>query len=168
MWTLGEICAGIGAFSVGAIGLPIKTLWHIEKDLRAQELLKKRFPETDIYGDIYDIDPKELKYVDIITAGIPCQPFSLAGRRMGLNDSRWIWPRVFEVIEYIHPSWVILENTPDFKEMGYDAVKADLESCGYQVQAGIIPAISVRLPHIRERILIIAHSPGQRRLGLYS
>jgi DNA (cytosine-5)-methyltransferase 1 len=99
---------------------------------------------------------------DLLTGGFPCQPFSQAGRRRGTEDDRYLWPEMLRVIREFHPRWVVGENVGGFvtwnEGMVLEQVHADLEGEGYEVQAFIIPAVSVNAPHRRDRIWIVAHA----------
>lgn len=100
--------------------------------------------------------------VDILTGGFPCQPFSQAGRRRGTEDDRHLWPEMLRVIREFHPRWVIGENVGGFVTWNdglvLEQVHADLEGEGYEVQAFIIPAVSLNAPHRRDRVWIVAHA----------
>lgn len=102
--------------------------------------------------------------VDILTGGFPCQPFSQAGRRRGTEDDRHLWPEMLRVIREFHPRWVIGENVGGFvtwsNGLVLEQVHTDLEGEGYEVQAFIIPAVSLNAPHRRDRVWIVAHSNG--------
>lgn len=107
--------------------------------------------------------------IDLITGGFPCQGFSQAGKRRGKNDSRFLWPAMFQVIRITKPRWVIAENVSGLLSieggMVFEQVCADLESEGYEVWPFIIPAVAKNAPHRRDRVWIIAnsHSGGGRR-----
>lgn len=104
----------------------------------------------------------------LLTGGFPCQPFSQAGRRKGTADDRYLWPEMLRVIREFHPRWVIGENVGGLvtwsEGLVLEQVHLDLEAEGYEVQAFIIPAVSVNAPHRRDRVWIVANrkSGGQR------
>lgn len=100
--------------------------------------------------------------VDLIIAGYPCQPFSVAGRRLGERDPRHLWPYVRRTIEQVRPPLVFLENVPGHLSLGWDRVYRDLTRLGYRVEAGIFSASEVGAPHKRERMfaLAVAHGYG--------
>lgn len=94
--------------------------------------------------------------VTLITGGFPCQPFSVAGKRGGKADDRYLWPAMFRVIEEVRPRWVVGENVAGIVRMELDTCLSDLERIGYTTQAFIIPACAVNAPHRRDRVWIVA------------
>lgn len=95
-----------------------------------------------------------------------CQPVSLAGRRKGQTDERWLWPDMFRVVREVRPGWVVAENVPGLRTLGADSVLADLESEGYSCWPLVVGAENVGAPHKRHRVWIVAHSkrPGRDRI----
>ncbi len=91
-----------------------------------------------------------------ITGGYPCQPFSVAGKQLGTEDPRHLWPFIKEGIRAIRPIWCFFENVPGHLNIGYREVKQELEGLGYTVKEGIYSAEEVGAPHRRERLFILA------------
>ncbi len=107
-------------------------------------------------------------HVDIITAGVPCQPASCAGKRGGSKDPRWLWPETFRVIREFRPAWCLLENVYGLvsleRGLVFESLCAELEAIGYEVAPPfIIPACGVNAPHRRYRVWIVCHA---KRTGL--
>src|SRR5690606_19161558 len=94
--------------------------------------------------------------VDIVTAGYPCQPFSVAGKRRGADDPRHLWPHVARIIGEIKPPFVFLENVAHHLRLGFPEVAAGLVGMGYRLAAGLFTAAEVGAPHRRERLFILA------------
>lgn len=91
--------------------------------------------------------------------GIPCQPWSVAGKRAGADDPRHLWPDALRVVRECEPEWVFIENVGGFVRDGYfGLVRPDLEGAGYRVEAGLFEAAEVGAPHERERLFILAYS----------
>lgn len=98
----------------------------------------------------------------LVTAGFPCQPFSVAGKRQGERDDRYLWPQTIAVIKEIKPSWVLLENVTGIINLALDTVLSDLEGAGYSTETLIIPACAVNAWHRRDRVWIVANAKGTR------
>ena len=163
-----DLCSGIGGFALGfewaELSYPIL---FCDIEPWSRKVLKKHWPHVPICEDVKEIanDPDEFisGHIDILTAGYPCQPFSLAGKRRGEEDDRHIWPYIFSIIQKKRPSWTVFENVYGHITMGLDTVLTDLESEGYATRTFIIPACAVGAPHKRDRLWIISHT--DRRVG---
>jgi DNA (cytosine-5)-methyltransferase 1 len=100
--------------------------------------------------------------IDLLTGGFPCQPFSVAGRRKGKSDDRYLWPNMFKIIQETKPTWIIGENVPGIINMGLETTVFDLEEEGYEVEVLVLPAIGVSALHKRNRVWIIANTDTER------
>lgn len=117
-----DLFAGIGGFSLAAHGIGWQTLAFVEKDEFCRKVLAKNFKGAAIYDDIFDFSGKPFRgQCDIITAGFPCQPFSTAGARNGVNDERYLFPETLRVIAEAKPTWVVLENVDGLVSMANDS-----------------------------------------------
>ena len=96
--------------------------------------------------------------LDLLTAGYPCQPFSLAGKRLGAEDDRHLWPHIAALVADLRPAWCLFENVAGHVTLGIDRVLADLEEIGYACWPVVVPACAVGAPHRRDRVWIIARS----------
>ena len=137
--------------------------WMVEVDKFGSQILKHHWPEAEIYGDIYKIDGKELEPVDLICGGFPCQPVSLAGKRGGTSDERWLWGEFARIIRQVKPRWVVAENVTGLLSANsgraFAEVLRDLAESGYDAVWDVFPAGGqggVGALHRRERIFIIA------------
>ncbi len=95
--------------------------------------------------------------IDLLTGGYPCQPFSHAGKRLGAEDVRHLWPEMRRVIDLTRPRYILAENVSGHVTMGLDTVLAELEADGYTCGAVVIPACAVNALHRRDRVWILAH-----------
>lgn len=157
-----DLCSGIGGFALGFqwAGLS-KPVLFCDIEPWSRRVLKKHWPDVPIAEDVKELsnDPERLvPDCDILTAGYPCQPFSVAGQRRGAEDDRHIWPEIFTIIKAKRPTWCVFENVYGHVSMGLDQVLSDLEAIGYSTQAFVVPACGVGAPHRRNRVWIIAHS----------
>ena len=168
-----DLFSGIGGFSLGLERTGnFKTVAFCEIDKYCKLLLQKHWKGVKIYDDVKEITKERLEAdgiesPDIITGGFPCQSFSVAGRRKGTDDSRYLWPEMFRIIKIFKSKFVIGENVRGIVNiqngMVFEAVCSDLESEGYEVQPFLIPAAGVGAPHRRERIFFIASLENARR-----
>jgi len=157
-----DLCSGIGGFALGFewAGLSQPVLFcDIEEWPR--KILAKHWPDVPIAEDVKELanDPdRNVPDCDIITAGYPCQPFSLAGERRGAEDDRHIWPDIFSIVQRKRPAWCVFENVYGHISMGLDEVLSDLERESYSVRPFIVPACATDAPHRRDRVWIIARN----------
>ncbi len=114
---------------------------------------------------------KRRRRIDIITAGVPCQPASCAGKRRGREDDRWLWGEAIRVLAELNPRWAIFENVAGLLSlesgMAFEHLLLDVEAQGYSVQAFIIPACAVNAPHRRDRVWIVANSISDTERGAH-
>ena len=166
MLTLGSLFAGIGGFEIAATWAGIRPVWSNEIDPFCCKVLRKNFDHEIIEKDIRSCGKHNLKKVDIITGGFPCQPFSCAGKRKGTKDDRYLWPEMLRIIQELRPKWVIGENVADIISMDdgktFENILIDLENEGYRTETYLIPACGVGAWHRRNRVWIIAHCSTQR------
>jgi DNA (cytosine-5)-methyltransferase 1 len=154
---IGSLCTGYGGLDMAVEAyFNAKTVWCAEFDKNASHLIEQRFGIPN-HKDIKNIDWSSLESVDILTAGYPCQPFSVAGSRKGNNDSRHIWPDILKGISILRPRVIILENVKGHLNLGFDIVLKDLAEQGYDANWEIVRAAEVGAPHHRRRLFIIAY-----------
>jgi DNA (cytosine-5)-methyltransferase 1 len=162
MLKLLDLFSGIGGFSLGLESTGgFETIAFVEKDDFCQKVLKKHWPNITIEGDIRNV--KGDKYeADVITGGFPCQPFSVAGKRKGTYDDRYLWDETIRVVRECKPRWFIGENVEGLININNGVVlrqvQTDLEKEGFEVQCIIIPASGIGAWHQRKRIWIMAYS----------
>jgi DNA (cytosine-5)-methyltransferase 1 len=154
-----DLFSGIGGFALACrmVG-GIETVAFCEREPYCQKVLAKHWPTVPICNDIHDLKGTEYGTVELITGGFPCQPFSIAGKRSGKEDDRFLWPQYLRIIETTRPRWVLGENVAGIVGMELDQVLSDLDGAGYSARAHIIPAVGVDAPHRRDRVWIVAHS----------
>ena len=185
--THGSLFSGIGGFDYAARMMGWRNAFHCEINGFCSRILKYHFPDARHYEDITRTDFTEWRgRIDVLTAGFPCQPFSVAGQRKGADDDRYLWPQVVRAIHEIRPAWVVGENVAGIltmvqpgtevkvgseaslfgegdaqrtslrQEYVIETVCRDLEREGYSVQPFVIPACAVGAPHRRDRVWIVA------------
>lgn len=151
-----SLFSGIGGFDLGLERAGMECVGQVEKDEYCLAVLAHHWPAVKRVADIYDVTESDFGAVDLVCGGFPCQPFSLAGKRAGAGDHRYLWPEMLRVIKAYRPSWVLGENVAGIVGVELDKVLADLESEGYELQTFIIPACAVDAPHERKRVWIVA------------
>jgi DNA (cytosine-5)-methyltransferase 1 len=157
---VGSICSGVGGLDLALGG---EVAWHVENDPGANRVLAARWPGVPNYGDLKVVHWELATRVDVITAGWPCQPFSLAGKRKGAADDRHLWPFVVEALDELRPRWFIGENVRSHLSKGFGVVLDDLSGLGYRVRWGVVRASDAGAPHKRERVfLVAAHTDSLR------
>jgi DNA (cytosine-5)-methyltransferase 1 len=158
---------GIGGFSLAARWAGWHTVAWCEINPFCQTVLKYHFPNAKQHDDIKQTDFSIYRgQIDIITGGFPCQPYSMAGKRLGKEDERHLWPEMLRAIREVQPRWVVGENVSGLINWSgglvFDEVQADLEAEGYEVRAFVLPACAVNAPHRRDRIWFVAYSDNLR------
>ena len=162
---IGSLCTGYGGLDMAVEAyFDAETVWVSEIDKYASKLIEKRFNVPN-HGDLKVINWAEVEPIDILTAGYPCQPFSHAGDRKGINDERHIWPHIKEAISYLRPKYVVLENVRGHLTLGFDSVLADLAQIGYDAKWQLVRASDVGAPHQRARLFVIAYPNSSRSQG---
>ena len=162
-----DLCSGIGGFALGFEWAELsRPVLFCDIEEWSRKILRKHWPDVPIAKDVKVLanDPDELvPDCEIITAGYPCQPFSVAGARRGTEDDRHIWPEIFSIIKAKRPTWTVFENVYGHVTLGLDEVLSDLEGQGYATRPFIIPAIAVDAPHRRDRVWIIGRNMGNAK-----
>src|SRR3989304_1651480 len=98
--------------------------------------------------------------VDLICGGFTCQPFSVARKRKGTADKRWLWPEFHRIVRLLRPEYVLLENVPGILASwgGMGEILRDLAQSGYDAEWDCIPASDFGAPHLRYRVFIVAYN----------
>jgi DNA (cytosine-5)-methyltransferase 1 len=164
----GSLFSGIGGFDLAAEWMGWENVFHCEWMEFPRKVLDYYFPNADSHIDICKTDFKKYEgTIDIISGGFPCQPFSLAGKRKGTDDERYLWGEMLRAIQEIKPKFVIAENVFGITNidggMVFEQVCLDLENEGYEVQPFIIPSASKNAPHKRDRVWFIAYCNIEQR-----
>jgi DNA (cytosine-5)-methyltransferase 1 len=162
MIKIGSLCTGYGGLDMAVEAyFDAEMVWCAEIDKFASQLIKQRFDKPN-HGDIKTIQWDQVEPINVLTAGYPCQPFSHAGDRKGVNDERHLWPYIKEAISSLRPGIVVLENVRGHLSLGFDQVLADLTEIGYDTSWEIVRASDVGAPHQRARLFVIAYPTSER------
>ena len=163
-----SLCSGAGGLDLGlTIAIPgYRAVGHVERETYAAATLVARMEDASldqavVWDDVGTFDGRPWRgAVDIVTAGYPCQPFSVAGKRRGADDPRHLWPHVARIIGEVEPPFVFLENVAHHLRLGFPEVASGLVGMGYRLAAGLFTAAEVGAPHKRERLFILAIREG--------
>ena len=160
--TMGSLFSGVGGLDLGLewAGLgPVK--WQVEKDGYARRVLARHWPEAERFDDVRTVGAHNLKSVDLICGGFPCQDLSYAGKGAGLAGAQsGLWTEFDRIIGELRPRYVVIENVPALAARGLATVLRDLAAYGYDAVWFPIRAADVGAPHRRERLFIVAYSSG--------
>jgi DNA (cytosine-5)-methyltransferase 1 len=156
--TVGSVCTGYSGLEQGLrlAGWDVRLAWVADNDPGAAKLLTYHYPDVPNLGDIARVDWAAVEPVDLLTAGYPCQPFSVAGLRKAEDDERHIWPTIADAIRLVRPRYVLLENVRGHVGRGFARVVARLASLGYVGSWVCVRASDVSAPHRRERLFCLA------------
>lgn len=159
--THGSLFSGIGGFDEAAKWMGWQNVFHCEWNPFGQRVLKYHFPESISYDDITKTNFSIHRgRIDVLSGGFPCQPYSTAGKRLGKEDSRHLWPEMLRAVREIQPRWVVGENVRGIiswsEGLVFDEVHSDLEAEGYSVRAFVLPAAGVGAPHRRDRVFFVS------------
>ena len=155
-----ECFAGIGGFALAWERLGFEHIQFVEWEPYCQAVLQEHWPEVPIHGDIRSFDAIPFRgRVDVLSGGPPCQPASVAGKRKGSADERWLWPEFIRVARECLPRWIVAENPTGIvtlKPHGLDWICEELEASGYEMLPVVVGADDIGAPHRRKRVWIVA------------
>lgn len=162
-----DLFAGIGGLSLGLQRAGMTIVGHVEADPYCRQVLTKHWPEVPCHDDVRTTVQwwrrERRPRVDLLAAGFPCQPVSLAGRGFAQDDDRWLWPATATVIRQLRPRYVLLENVPGLLGRAAGVVLGDLAASGYDAEWDCLPASAYGAPHRRDRWYCLAYPDGSRR-----
>ncbi len=161
-----DLFAGIGGFRLGMERAGHECIGSCEWDKHARETYKKNFGSYPEYDDAKDLHPQSLPYFDVLCAGFPCQAFSIAGKRLGFEDTRGtIFFEIARIAKEKRPPYLFLENVRGLlshdKGRTFDTIISTLDEMGYDAEWQVLNS-KYFVPQNRERIFIIGHLRGQR------
>lgn len=161
-----SLFAGVGGLELGLERAGMTTVGQVELDDYCQRVLARHWPEVPRHENVITAPAwwtsVERPPVDVVCGGFPCQPFSLAGRQLGVNDERWMWPATADVIRAVGPRYVLLENVSALvRDSGaFGAVLSDLHALGFDAEWATLRASDFGAPHNRERVYVLAYPAG--------
>jgi DNA (cytosine-5)-methyltransferase 1 len=164
-----SLCTGYGGIDLGLRRcIPsLRTIAYAEIEASAIELLLARMEGGSLDAAPIWTNLRTFPWgsfsgrVDILSGGYPCQPFSAAGKRLGADDERHLWPAIAAGIRILRPRLCFFENVEGHISLGLREVIEELEGLGYRTAWGIFSAAEVGAPHQRKRVFIMAHRKGE-------
>jgi DNA (cytosine-5)-methyltransferase 1 len=168
-----SLFSGIGGFELAAEAVGWQPIVSCEINPFGRRVLEYYWPDAYHHDDVHTLTfdkindeltkrlgPQWRSDDIILTGGFPCQPYSLAGKRKGKDDSRHLWPQMLRIIREVQPTWIVGENVYGLvnwnEGLVFEEVSSDLENEGYEVQPYILPAVSVGSVHRRDRVWFVA------------
>jgi DNA (cytosine-5)-methyltransferase 1 len=167
--TFGSLFAGIGGFDLGLERAGMVCKWQVEKDDFALSVLERHWPAVTRWREVETFPPEDgHDYgVDLICAGVPCQPISQAGKRKGAFDERWMWGECLRVVAAFRPRFFVAENPVNLLNddggRTFSGIVHAIASVGYVCEWHVVRASDVGARHRRPRVWIVAYSDELRR-----
>lgn len=160
-YTCLEVCAGGGGQAIGLEQAGFEPLALVEIDAAACATLRSNRPSWNVIeGDIRSFDATSFAGVDLFAGGVPCPPFSVAGKQLGANDERDLFPEALRIVEECRPRAVMLENVRGFLSAVFDdyrhKLKARFKELGYVADWRLLNASDFGVPQLRPRVVVVA------------
>ncbi|MBE7953601.1 DNA (cytosine-5-)-methyltransferase [Microbacterium sp. R1] len=160
-----SLFSGIGGIELGLERAGMRTVGQVELNAWCRSVLAKHWPNVPQHDDVLTAPEwwasEERPCVDVVAGGFPCQPFSQGGLQKGMDDERWMWPAMADVVRATRPRYVVVENVAALVRDGWawGTVLADLHSLGFDAEWATLSANQFGAPHIRERVYLVAYAP---------
>lgn len=156
-----EFCAGAGGQAIGLEKAGFRHAALVEIDRNFAKTLELNRPNWNVItGDMNEFDGRPYKGVELLTAGLPCPPFSVAGKQLGDKDERNLFPAALRLIDEIQPKAVMIENVRGFLSAVFEDyrkhLKEQLRKLGYEVDWRLLNASDFGVPQLRPRVVIVA------------
>ncbi len=156
-----EICAGAGGQALGLEKAGFEALAHVEFDRNACATLRLNRPHWNVIeGDVREFSAKKFRGVDLLAGGVPCPPFSVAGKQLGANDERDLFPEALRLVSECRPKAVMLENVRGFLDAVFIdyrlRLKEQLNDLGYVANWYPLNASDFGVPQLRPRVVVVA------------
>lgn len=159
---IGSLFSGIGGLELGLEWAGVgETRWQVELDDGCRAVLQEHWPDADRFPDVHAVGRHNLRRVDLICGGFPCQDVSLAGEGAGLTGARsGLWGQFSRIVGELRPRFVLVENVAGGARRWLPQVRADLRGHGYHTRAFNLAAAECGAGHLRRRIFVVAYLDG--------
>lgn len=165
---LGSLFSGIDGFGLAAERVGWEVVFQVDNDKFCLDLLEQNFKGIKKYDEIRNFNAKPYRNsVDIVSGGFPCQDISIAGLGEGILGTRsGLWSEMARVIEEACPKYVVIENSPQLLNKGFEKILHDLSKIGYDAEWECLSAAEFGYPHKRNRLWVVAYPTVQRWRGI--
>jgi DNA (cytosine-5)-methyltransferase 1 len=156
-----EICAGAGGQAAGLEQAGFNHAGAVEIEPPAAATLRLNRPEWNVFeGDVRDVSGRDYLGVDLLAGGVPCPPFSVAGKQLGQDDERDLFPEALRLVREAKPAAVMLENVRGLASARFapyrDSILQELDALGYDSDWKLLEAASYGVPQLRPRFILVA------------
>lgn len=164
--TLVSLCCGAGGMDLGFVAAGFHAIYAADFDPAAVATYRRNLGTHAEVADLTTLDPSRIPDADVWVAGVPCQPFSLAGKRLGAEDPRDLWPHALRLVAARRPPIVVFENVPGLLSWQHGAYLRSIESrlrgIGYTVTRTVLDAADYGVPQRRRRVFLLCRrtAPG--------
>ncbi len=161
-----SLFSGIGGIDLAAQAVGFEVVAFCESDPFCRAVLSTHWPHIPIYHEVKEVSYARLQRdgrlpIDLVFGGPPCQPASLAGKRRGARDERWLWPELLRVVGELRPRWCVAENPLGILSIdagrAWGEILGTLVALGYRCGWGVWGAAEVGAPHRRERVFLLGY-----------
>jgi DNA (cytosine-5)-methyltransferase 1 len=163
----GSLFSGGGGLDLGLEDAGMECAFQVEINPYANRVLERHWRNIPRWRDIREVSTDDLPPIGLLAGGLPCQPHSIAGKRLASEDERDLWDEFVRIIRGTKPRWIVVENVPGLlsSEAGryFGRVLRDLAQLGFDAEWALLSACALGAPHTRERLFIVAHAHGERR-----
>ncbi len=163
--TFGSLFSGIGGMDLGLERAGMTCRWQVEWAEYPRRVLQKHWPNVKRYGDIRDVDGRNLEPVDLVCGGFPCEDISLASATSTgiIGERSGLWSEFARILQEVRPRFAFIENVPALRNRGLALVLQNLWALGFDAEWHCIPASALGAHHERDRIFIVAYTAGMFR-----
>lgn len=159
-----EICAGAGGQSLGLERAGFAHALAVELDKDAAATLRLNRPNWDVFeGDVREVSGSSFKGIDLLAGGVPCPPFSVAGKQLGADDERDLFPEALRLVREAKPQAVMLENVKGLASSRFanyrQSIIDDLSRLGYEADWQLLLSSEHGVPQLRPRFILVATRP---------
>lgn len=165
--TFGSLFSGIGGFDLGFEQAEMQCLWQVENDAKASSVLARHWPDVQRFEDVKNVGRDNLRPVDVICGGFPCQDVSVAGNRAGLAGERsGLWFEFHRILDELRPRWVVIENVPGLLSSNdgrdFATILRGLVELRYGVTWRVLDSQYFGVAQRRRRVFLVGHLGGGR------